>query len=316
MTMLLKQTIVAAITLAGASSLAFGGDKYVSIASAPTGGVYYPIGGGLAALISRYVEGVAATAEATSGSIENVQLVGRDPTYLGLSSADVVLAAATGTGRFEGAPLAVEALFVLYPNSAQIVTLKSSGITSVEELRGRRVGTGAPGTGFDLFSTRLLTVAGMDPEKDVERVKLSTTDTLNALRDGRIDAMVFVGGVPASGITDLAASPGVEIALLPLAPYLDKLNAAYGQLYSPQSIVAGAYPGLARAVDTLGVWNMLVVNAAMPEEDVAAICLAIADHVDELRAVHPAGAKDAAVATEFAVARLATVSRAAFYPGL
>ena len=182
--------------------------KFFSVGSGPTGGVYYPLGGGIANLVSKYVKDAQATAEATSGSVDNVKLVGGDPAYLSLASADVVQEAVKGTGMFEGAPLQVRTIASLYPNIIQIVALKTSGIAAIADLKGKRVATGTPGSGIEILSNRILEAAGMDPDKDIERAKLATGDAVNALRDGKVDAMVFSGGVPAPAISDLAAAPG------------------------------------------------------------------------------------------------------------
>ena len=135
-------------------------DRYFSVASGPTGGVYYPLGGGIANQITKHVDEAQATAEATSGSVDNVKLVGGDSTYLGLASADIVQQAVSGTGPFEGSPLQVSTLAALYPNIVQIIAMKSSGIASVADLKGKRVTTGTPGSGFEILANRILTAAG------------------------------------------------------------------------------------------------------------------------------------------------------------
>lgn len=286
--MRLKTILASVAALALTLTPALGQDRYFSIASAPTGGVFYPIGGGLAALWSEHLDGVSATAEATSGSIDNVKLTGSDPTYLGLSSADVVAQAAAGAGAFEGTPLDLRTLLIMYPNLAQVLVSTASDINSVEDMAGKRVGTGAPGSGFELFSVRLLEAAGIDAETGVERVKLSTQDTINALRDGKIDAMVFVGGTPAGGLTDLLTSANGEFKFLPLGDYIKAMNAAHGNIYSARDIRADAYPGQTRAVGTIGVWNLLVANADLTDADAKAMCDVIFDHLEQFQAVHPA----------------------------
>jgi TRAP transporter TAXI family solute receptor len=175
----------------------------------------------------------------------------------------------------------------MYPNIAQVVARADAGIASVADLAGKRVGTGAPGSGFELFSVRLLTAAGIDPETGVERVKLSTQDTYNAMRDGKIDAMVFVGGTPVGGMTDLLTGSEGKYVFLPLDDYLGTMNDAHANLYSAQSLPAGTYPGQSETVSTMGVWNLLVANAGLSDADAKAMCGTIFDNLAQFRTVHP-----------------------------
>lgn len=281
-------TLIASAALLASTFAAQAQERYFSIASAPTGGVYYPIGGGLSALLSQHMEGVSVAAEATAGSVDNIKLTGGDPTYLGLASADVVADAASGSGSFAGDPQDLRTLLVMYPNIAQVVVTVASGINSIEDMKGKRIGTGTPGSGFELFSTRLMTAAGLDPEADVDRVKLSTSDTFNALRDGKIDGLIFVGGAPAGGLLDLMSAPGLELKFLPVDAYMESMNATYDDLYAAGSIPAETYPGQSGAIQTIGVWNLLMANAALSDADAKVMCEVIFGHIEDVRAVHPA----------------------------
>lgn len=270
--------------------LAMAESRFFSVASGPTGGVYYPLGGGVANLVAKYVDNVQATAEATSGSIDNVKLVGGDGSYLGFASADIVQQAVNGTGAFKDAPVKVSTLAALYPNVVQILAMKSSGIAHVSDLKGKRVATGTPGSGFEVLSNRLLTAAGLNPDTDIQRATLATSDAVNALRDGKVDAVVFAGGVPAAAIADLAAAPGVDLSIVPTTELIAKLNETHGAgLYSEQVVPAGAYgDDVSEPVKTLGVWNLLLVNSSMSDADAEAVCGALLGHLDEFSAVHPA----------------------------
>lgn len=264
--------------------------KFFSVASGPTGGVYYPLGGGVANLITKYVDKAQATAEATSGSVDNVKLVGDDSSYLGFASADIVQQAVSGMGPFKDAPAKITTLAALYPNIVQIITMKSSGVAQVSDLKGKRVATGTPGSGFEVLSNRILTAAGLDPNTDIQRATLATNDAVNALRDGKVDAVVFSGGVPAAAIADLAAAPGIDLTIIPTAELATKLNETHGKgLYSKQVVPAGAYgDDISAPVETLGVWNLLLVSSEMSDADAQAVCAALLGHLDEFSAIHPA----------------------------
>lgn len=290
----MKETLAArlAAILIGLAlhSPAMAESRFFSVASGPTGGVYYPLGGGVANLVTKYVDKAQATAEATSGSVDNVKLVGGDGSYFGFASADIVQQAVNGTGPFKDAPVKISTLAALYPNVVQILAMKSSGIARVSDLKGKRVATGTPGSGFEILSNRILTAAGLDPDKDIQRATLATSDAVNALRDGKVDAVVFAGGVPAAAISDLAAAPGVDLSIIPTTELVAKLNETHGTgLYSEQVIPAGAYgDDISESVKTLGVWNLLLVNSSMSDVDAEAVCVALLGHLDEFSAVHPA----------------------------
>src|SRR5687768_458417 len=114
----------------------------LSIATGGTGGVYYPLGGGMAAVLSKYVPGMQATAEVTGGSVANLQLIGTGKPYLALTMADATLDAYKGQDKFTGKPVPVRTLMILYPNRMHVVTVEGTGINKMADLKGKRVSTG------------------------------------------------------------------------------------------------------------------------------------------------------------------------------
>src|SRR6187551_1322625 len=125
-------------TLAGAQN--------ISIGTGGTGGVYYPMGGGMAAVLSKYVPGMQATAEVTGGSVDNLKLIGTEKPYFGFTMADAALEAAKGEDKFKGNKIPVRTLMVLYPNRMHVVTVEGKGITKMSDLKGKNVSTGSPGS--------------------------------------------------------------------------------------------------------------------------------------------------------------------------
>ena len=138
----------------------------LSIATGGTGGVYYPMGGGMANIISKYIPYVEATAEVTTASVDNCRLVGAGKADLAFIMADTGWDAYQGRAKFkEKIPLRTVA--VLYPNNMHIVTVEGKGIEKVTDLKGKRVSTGAPGSGTEVMALRVLEAYGLDPDKDM-----------------------------------------------------------------------------------------------------------------------------------------------------
>ncbi len=262
----------------------------ISIGTGGTAGVYYPLGGGLAALLSKHVPGVDATAEVTAGSVANLQLIGGGKSEVGFTMADSAWDAYNGLDKFKDKKVALRTLVVFYPNRMQVVTLDGKGIEKMTDLKGKRMATGAPASGTEVMSMRLLEAYGLDPNKDVNRERLSLAESVNALKDGKVDALSWVGGVPTPGLTDLAATPGKKIKLLDHGDAADAMRKKYGPLYVKNRILANAYPGEARETTNVDVWNLLVVPESADENLVYQITKTMFEKKDELVKVH----KDAA----------------------
>lgn len=241
-----------------------GGGGRLSIATGNTTGVYYVMGGGYAQLISDHVEGYQATAEATGASVENIQRVARGESDIAFTLADTAADAANGTGSFDGKQ-PIRALARIYDNYTQVVVRSDSGITSVAQMKGRRVSTGSPNSGTEVIAERLLTAAGLDPDSDIERQRLSLPETTSAMKDGAVDAMFWSGGLPTAGVTDLTSSMGGGVRFLDLSGQLASLQDEFGDVYQQASIPADAY-GLDADVPTISVPNMLVVNESMDDD--------------------------------------------------
>jgi len=257
----------------------------LSIATGGTGGVYYPLGGGMANVISKYVSYAEATAEVTTASVDNCILVGRGKAELALVMADTAWDAYQGKAQFkEKVPLRTVA--VLYPNNMHIVTVEGKGIEKVTDLKGKRVSTGAPGSGTEVMALRVIEAYGLDPNKDMTRDKLGVSESAGALKDGKIDAFFWVGGLPTAAITDLGATPGVKMKLIAHADAVPKMREKYGPLYVKGVIPAKTYPGQSVEVPISVVWNLLICNENMKESLVYDILKAVFDHKPELVASH------------------------------
>src|SRR5438046_9834221 len=200
-------TLGAALALAGVAQAQ---QKYsLSIATGGTGGVYYPLGGGMANVLSKYVPGLQATAEVTGGSVDNLKLLGAGKAEVGFSMVDAAWDAAHGTDKFKDGKINVRTLMVLYPNRLQIVTVEGTGINKLSDIRGKRVSTGSPGSGVEVVTLRVLEAMGLDAKKDIKQERLGASESANAIKDRKIDAFFWIGGGPTGELTALAARPGV-----------------------------------------------------------------------------------------------------------
>jgi hypothetical protein len=259
----------------------------LSIATGGTGGSYFPIGGGMANIISKYIPYAEATAEVTNASIDNCLLVGRGKAELGFTMGDTAWEAYQGTGKFkEKIPL--RAVAVIYPNSMHLVTVEGKGIGSVPDLKGKRVSTCSPGSGTEIMALRLLEAYEMNVDKDMKRDRLGASESAGAIKDKKIDAYFWVSGLPTPSVTELGATPGIKMKLIPHADAVPKMRAKYGPLYSAGIIPSKTYPGQEADVPIALVVNMLVCHENMKESTVYDILKAFFDHKQELEAVHSA----------------------------
>lgn len=281
--MKLLKAFVASAALAATPALA---QEQLSIATGGTGGVYYPMGGGLAEVINRHVDGYSATAEVTGASVENMGLVARGDADLAIGLADTVYQAQSGTGRFDGQALSmIRGVASLYANMIQIVTLADSGITSLDDLKGKRVSVGAPGSGTEVNANVVLTAVGMSYD-DIDEQRLNFNETADALANGDIDAGFFSVGAPTSSILNLSTTS--NIAMIGLSE--DEIAAARAAqpLFASTTLPGGIYNGVDAGVPGLGVPNVLVASAEMSDDVVYAITKAMFENIAEMQAVHPA----------------------------
>ncbi|MGH3997072.1 MAG: TAXI family TRAP transporter solute-binding subunit, partial [Pseudonocardiaceae bacterium] len=172
-------------------------ERRIGIATGNTGGVYYVLGGGLAEAVSTATDGrLKATAAETGASVQNIQQLVAGNYQLAFSLADSAADAVNGTGAFAGTRQPINALARLYPNYSQVVVRSDAGITTLADLRGKRVSTGSPKSGTEVIANRMLQAAGLNPETDLAAQRLDIGTSVDGMKDGTIDAMFFSGGLP------------------------------------------------------------------------------------------------------------------------
>jgi TRAP transporter TAXI family solute receptor len=235
--------------------------KQLEIATGGTGGVYYPLGGGFGNILGKELPGVTATARVTGGSVANLQLIGSGKADLCFTQVDAAWDAIHGTGKFASGKLPITALAVMYANYMHVVTVEGTGINKVEDMKGRRVSTGSPGSATEVFAIRVLEAAGLDHEKDIRKERLGVAESVNAIKDKKIDAFFFVVGLPTSSITDLANTPNTKIKIIDHVQYLDKMKAKYGNIYAAGTMPKTTYAGMDKDSEGITVWNIMAVNA-------------------------------------------------------
>ena len=257
----------------------------LSIATGGTGGVYYPYGGGMAAVLSKHLPGVEATAEVTAASVDNCKLVAAQKADLGFVMGDTAHDAYIGAGKFKE-KLPLRNLAVLYSNFMHIVALDGKGINTVADLKGKKVSTGAPGSGTEVKGLRVLEAYGINPDKDITRDRLGASESAAALKDRKLDAYIWDGGLPTASILDLAATPGIKIKLLGHEEAVAKMVAKYGPVYFKGKIPKNTYPGIATDTPVAAVANALLCHEKMDPTLAYNILKTFFAHKPELVAVH------------------------------
>src|SRR3954469_20169248 len=213
------------LMLAGVLGLALAAQaQNISIATGGTGGVYYPMGGGLAAVLSKFVPGMQATAEVTGGSGDNLKLIASGKPYVGFTMTDAAQDAYKGEDKFKGGKVPLKTLMILYPNRMHLVSVEGKGVAKFADLKSNRSTTGSPGSATEVMAFRLIEAAGMDKDKDMKRERLGAAESVNAIKDGKIDAFFWVGGLPTASVADLANTPGTKLKMVEHANLVAAMN--------------------------------------------------------------------------------------------
>lgn len=277
--------VLAALLIVGVFAAAAGAQtRFLSLSTGGPGGVYFPLGGAMADLLSRHMPGVIVTAESTAASVENARLVGNGLSDMGMVLGSVAYNAHHGLPPFER-PLDIVALFQMYPAPQHLVVLKESGIKSVNDLRGKRVSTEAPGSGAETIALAILETFGIDPDRDMTRARLSQNESADALVDRIVDAIFLNFAYPGAAVEQIAQVRDID--LVSLEPeMLDKIIEAHP--YFVRSVIpAGTYRGVDYDVLALGDSNVIVAHRSMPDDLAYEIVKTIYENAAALHAVHP-----------------------------
>ena len=269
-TVLIAGTLVAGGV--GAPALA---QEELRIGTASLGGAFYPVGQGIANLVTEHVDGVSMVPVVTQGSVQNPRLVASGETDLGITNANLLYLAVNGEKPYPGV-LDIAPLGALHPSILHIVTLDGSPIETFADLKGKRLAVGPAGGGTLSFLTRLLEVYGMSPD-DITPSFLSYSDGFSQLSDGNVDAALALSGYPTSAVMQTQATNKlkfVSIADDKLAEIL-KTYPYYSKVTLPKDVY-----GLDEDAVVLGVNNVLIAPSSMDEERAYAITKAVYGHLD------------------------------------
>ncbi|WP_075983501.1 TAXI family TRAP transporter solute-binding subunit [Bacillus massilinigeriensis] len=252
--------------------------KFISILTGGTGGTYYPLGGSFAEIIKDET-GIDANAETTGASAENMTTIKKGDGEIAFSQTDIASYATEGKLMFEGNKVDnVKAIATLYPETIQIVTTKKTGIKSVEDLKGKKVSVGAPGSGTNPNAEQILEVHGMTFD-DIKKQDLSFDESTQGIQDGTIDAAFVTAGTPTGAVESLSATE--DIVIIPIEQ--DKIDALIAKYpyYVKDEVASGTY-GLKEAVPTVAVQAMLVAKSDLSDQVVYDITKAIFENLDKV----------------------------------
>lgn len=263
---------------------AAGRTQFVSIGTGGTGGIYYPYGGGVAEIWTKYVKDVRAVAEVTGASVENVKLAHKGETVIGEVMGDVAVAGFNGLSKFKGKKHDILSMAIMYPNLLQVVTLKKSGITDIEQVKGRKISSGSPGSGTNFMAETVFKALGI-PLDSYSDSRLSFTESANALRDGTIEIGVWSVGPGTSSILDLATTHDIHI--IAFTPEQQQKILEANKEYSAVDLAGGVYRGVDKAVPTIGVWNVMICQKGLDSDLVYSLVKALYEHQDYLLKIHP-----------------------------
>ena len=279
--------VFSAALLTGCGGDSASAKKFLNIGTGGTAGTYYPIGGAIAEILNKEIPGMNASAQSTGASVANINMLRDKAIDLATVQNDITYYAVTGTEMFDGKKVdGLQGIASLYPETCQLVTLQSSGIKSIADLKGKRVAVGAAGSGVEANVRQILAAYGVS-YNDIDAQFLSFAEGASALKDGNVDVAVLTAGYPTASVQDIASQNPVR--LLPVEEKVaDELIAKY-PFYTKTTIPAGTYAGFDEAVPGVSVMAMLVAGPSVDADMGYSITKAIFTHLDRLQAAHAVG---------------------------
>jgi TRAP transporter TAXI family solute receptor len=260
-----------------------GGVQFMSLGTAGTGGIYYPIGGALASRLSLRDTLRQYTAEVTGGSVENVNRLENGQMDLAFALPVTIWEAYNGEGAYEHAMTDLRIVAPLYANLTHVMVSPDARVGSISDLRGMRVAVGPPGSGTEQSSRQVLEAHGLTYD-DLDARYLSFAEAALALKDRAIDAALISVGYPASSVLDATTTGGIR--LLPIDPRISATMIAEYPYYNAGEIPAGAYPGVEEAIPTLAQMNWVVTRESLPADVVDHVLSILSEEREELARVH------------------------------
>lgn len=280
--------VMAAVAFTGC-----GGDEkaaqkqFLNIGTGGTAGTYYPLGGAMAEILNKAIPGMNASAQSTGASVANINMLKDGSVDLAIVQNDITYYAVNGTEMFKDKKVdGLQGIAILYPETCQAVTLDSSGIKDLGEIKGKRVAVGAAGSGVEANARQIMEAYGVSYD-DIQVQYLSFSEAASALKDGNIDVAFLTAGYPTAAVQDIASQN--KIRLLPVAA--DKADALIAKypFYTKTVIPAGTYAGFEEEVPAVSVMAMLVANEKVSEQLGYDVAKGLFTNLDRLQAAHAVG---------------------------
>ncbi|MBU1180588.1 MAG: TAXI family TRAP transporter solute-binding subunit [Proteobacteria bacterium] len=277
---------VAVLFVIGAVASVYAADTNLVLSTGGTAGTYYPFGGAMARIWNTKIPGMNVTAQTTGASAENIRLINKKEAELALVQSDTLDFAFNAKEAFKEPIKSMSAIAVLYPEIIQVVTRADSPIKSIADLKGKKVGVGAPGSGTEANFRQLMDIYGL-AKGDVNSQYLSFSESAEAFKDRHIDAFIVTAGIPNAAIMDIGTQHEIRIINIP-ADMTSKLTGKYPFLAAAK-VPAGTYKNLTQDVATVAVNAVLIVSNDLSADVVYNMTKALFDSQAELASAHAKG---------------------------
>ncbi len=259
--------------------------EFITILTGGSSGVYYPLGGALAKIYSD--EGAKANSQSTAASAENATTLNQDKAEVAFAMGDTIADAVEGIDSFDeqGPQENLRAMASLYTNYMQVVTTQDSGIETVDDLKGKTVAVGAPGSGTEISAKRILEAYDMTYD-DITEDYLSFSEGVEGMKNGNVDAVVISSGLPNSGIMELDTTEDIAIVEIE-EDKIDALSEKYPAYFST-SVPADTYDSMEKDANTIGVRNILVTHTGVSDDLVYEMTKTFFENIEQMRDSHNA----------------------------
>ncbi|MEZ5878583.1 MAG: TAXI family TRAP transporter solute-binding subunit [Tepidamorphaceae bacterium] len=283
--------LTGAALAAGVALSAHAADQqFISIGTGGVTGVYYPTGGAICRLVNkgRKEHGIRCSAESTGGSVYNINTVRAGELEFGVAQSDWQYHAYHGTSKFEdqGAFEGLRAVFSVHPEPFTLLTRGDTGITKFEDLKGKKVNVGNPGSGQRATMEVVMASYGMEMSDFALAAELKGAEMAQALCDGKIDAMIYTVGHPAAAITEATNTCDVKLISVDGDPV--KKLVADNAYYRMATVPGGMYKGNDEDITTFGVGATFITSADVSDDVVYTVVKAVFDNFDDFKKLHPA----------------------------
>ena len=263
--------------------------EFISIGTGGVTGVYYPTGGAICRLVNRdrKEHGIRCAVESTGGSVYNINTIKAGELEFGVAQSDWQYHAFNGTSKFSDNPFPdIRAVMSVHPEPFTLIVRGDSGITSFEELKGKRVNVGNPGSGQRATMEVVMDAFGIGMDDLALATEYKGSEMAKQLCDGNIDAMIYTIGHPAAAIKEATTTCAARLVSVTGAP-IEQL-VADNPFYRIATIPGGMYAGTDEDTTTFGVGATFVTSASLPEETVYIVAKAVMDNIDDFKGLHPA----------------------------